>query len=735
MFTKKNLGIIAFLVIIVLCLGIANAESYSTVNQYNQVVQYTISSDVAQYLGGNAHVPPYWAINFNLLTNPSVILYYYNCSGVGVTQQGTFTFNYGGDVIINGTYGILYGNIAYGSKGYSNELYLYPTSYNSHGHTGTILATSTFSPAINSANIPMYGDNTGKLSTTTNPFISYTDQYQAFTNGGTYATNDMLSSSVNISMNNNFNPNFITINFSKMGNYSLNAIYNGNTNALLWQESGSSNGADALATVNYQPIVIQSTFFSTHTVNSLIYFSATGNLPPAYSVAVSPTNPIVNQTITPTINNNGILLSGAGLNALQYILLQDTSTDDPNLYVNLPSGSIGYDIVKQSNGTWQYNSGGNFVGNLGTTLVLPSFALSQKGLHNISVEIVDNNGVAYYGYVPITVQGTPDYINLKIRPYDQITGAAIEYATYNIYNPLPVGWRNTTLTHKTYLITPVSFGQNYGIQISADNYQTSIYKNLGINFQNGFLASQIGTTADYMIPMYPSSNTIGAGNTTITAVVLNSQTKNGIVNAPVTVTSTTNNISYTQTIYTGLSSAATFIVPQNNNYQITTSFPSFTTGTSIVTVVTQPININLMLDPIVTPTITSVITVPTTITPIPTIASQGIGNITNGTSGANGNGVCLINAQGLSPLDQLKNFAACNGVKTESNQNLLLGLMLVGLFGIIGGKVGKGLGFIAGVAAGYVGALVLGLMPLWTFFAFLIIAGLIIGSKIVLSKE
>jgi hypothetical protein len=75
-------------------------------------------------------------------------------------------------------------------------------------------------------------------------------------------------------------------------------------------------------------------------------------------------------------------------------------------------------------------------------------------------------------------------------------------------------------------------------------------------------------------------------------------------------------------------------------------------------------------------------------------------------------------------------YIACWGANDRYTQNLILASLIIIVFMFFGARYGKGLGAAIGAAAGFVISVAMNLIPLWVFFAMVIITGLIFGLRL-----
>ena len=221
--------------------------------------------------------------------------------------------------------------------------------------------------------------------------------------------------------------------------------------------------------------------------------------------------------------------------------------------------------------------------------------------------------------------------------------------------------------------------------------------------------------------MIPSNQNLGINNVSLTVNTINSQSLTGLVGASVTVNG--------QTQLSSLFGSAIFTVPTNTTYSVKGSLSGFVPSSQTVVVGSSNAVVTLYMAPVVTTTVT----IPVTTTTINTTGNYNaiVGSNTKGVT-CNPNYATTGNLSNLVGL--LQNDAACAGVQTQQNQNGLIAMGICIVLVLIGAEKGKGLGAVVGAIIGYVAALLMGLIPMWSLFAFCVLAGLVFAAKIVLSQ-
>jgi hypothetical protein len=260
----------------------------------------------------------------------------------------------------------------------------------------------------------------------------------------------------------------------------------------------------------------------------------------------------------------------------------------------------------------------------------------------------------------------------------------------------------------------------------------------------GHKEGYINNSIDFTVPLDPSitdgsygavvfvkltpENVITTGNTSVTVYVSDKETFFPIPNVAVYMTG------YSAPKFSGTSGeSVTFVVPQNTTFTATGIKDGYCSATQTKNTSS---NIYLMVDLYlkygscigVTPTHTPIPNA--TGTPTPKITPIHMGNQTITTCNRN---ITLFSSN-VSYVDRGLNEVACAGFNDENQQKLALACFIIIVFGLIFGKVAGGAGILAGVGIGVIIAIAAGVLDAWIFFAFIIIAALLIGAKIFLSS-
>ena len=649
----------------------------------------------------------YWGINFDKLTSPSAFVWQ---GHTGYTtnspSSGIFTMYYGANVIGTGNYEIDVGSFS-GLGADSAQLALIFTHFDKGSYTGTQNIRVTYYPDASLSFTS--GSNVGYPAPTNSPLwfnANLEPGAYNYPTKGYYILNDYQNAKNSYILTSNLSQNLINVQFFKDNTSTINTVFS-QTGTILWSDSGFSyNLVDKSLYIQYQPIILQMNWGG-HIVNSSLFYVPINS----YQVSYTPVTPTPNQTITNTLSS----LTDSSLSKLQTIIISSKYNDGGDLVHKYFIPTNGYsnqtiEYQKQDNGTWQHwVDDVGFEGNDGLTAPYTfSYTLPVSGSWNITTTLMDTSGNEYNIYTPITVSGDVGTLIYGIYPVDTITGNFLTGQYVSLKNMQTGKWTNVTSNTVTACNFLVSKGQYTWVVTGTGAYSGQIYSG----------GDLIDSNYAQNVPMQ-RNDLISATNGTVIFYVVDSnlQPIEGVlVSLPL----------QGLTGYTSVSGLVTFYPPFNTTepYSISKSGYQGLSGSVAVTPATNPVYLNKMMSAL------SVVTVaPTTIAVTPT-PNMGIGNGSAGTSGIYGNGTCILNPpETASFIDKLKNMAACNGVKSESSQNIIIGCGIILFFAAIGARAAKGIGAVVTACIAYVGCLALGLMPLWTIITFFIIAGVLFAIK------
>lgn len=302
--------------------------------------------------------------------------------------------------------------------------------------------------------------------------------------------------------------------------------------------------------------------------------------------------------------------------------------------------------------------------------------------------------------------------NVKVRNQDAYTGGALLFSTISLRDDINNVWYNVTAQTGEYDFS-IPANKQVTIYSTASGYQ-NLLKNAttpvnGVIHQNMYASGYLGDVGKTQLIVYTRS----APTSTISSQSLSE------------VYTTINQINQTLIKSDYSSSIGNVIFSANIStvYTITASKTGYTTvSQTINTAAINPYEVYLYLtnNNVIQPTYTP--TPYPTLTPITTLIGGGIKNTTSAVCG---------NVDGSTNIvDLFKSNIACWGVSDRFSQDLAFAALIIAFFAFIMSKYGKGLGAIVGAALGFVLSLAAGLIPVWIFFAFVIIAGLIFGLKL-----
>ena len=430
-------------------------------------------------------------------------------------------------------------------------------------------------------------------------------------------------------------------------------------------------------------------------------YSANTTSTGGYTLVVSPATVNYNQNFTITLSSD--TGNFTGIKEVRYGWNQSGKTD---LIYDLNNYPLDYYL---NAGTWYQYDGSSFSINKGASLPNPISLLPAKfGTGDFTIDaylIKDDNQVIHVSDT-LTVTST-NYQTLTIQAIDFNDGYIVSSAHINVLDIAPNIWENKSAGGEKIFNYP--YGRNLYIDINSSAYYTSTKNYTVTNTPNNTI----------QIVMYRGITT-PAGNVTLRVNVMDTQ-GGYLNNAKVTVL---NDDSYfdSQSQYTNYAGIATFLVLPTTDYAISVSKSGYLSagklensgadGTTKDTTIVLSVGAN----PTATPT------------PQPTATGQYIGNI-------GGSNLTPVTCQAQLPkgatiLDSVRNNIACAGIQSGQNQGIAIAILIIFVLAIIGGKYGKGIGVVMGMGAGYVISLAMNLIPLWTFIALLVIAGIIFSAKI-----
>jgi hypothetical protein len=304
---------------------------------------------------------------------------------------------------------------------------------------------------------------------------------------------------------------------------------------------------------------------------------------------------------------------------------------------------------------------------------------------------------------------------MQINCLDASSGSLIQNGNTQLYiqNTYSGSWLNVTVPTGKYNYTSLK-GSSINLYGTSPNYVASNNYNIPV-------------TDNTVYNMYfgQVNNSLSINQSQITYTVIDAISNAPLAGATITEVNASRGLS--GSAITGPSGTYTelYTTTSNTSFTVTTTdSPNYYGDVRQVNVYTsgnQFITIPLQRVSQITPTYTAV---------TPTVAP------TNGINGQPVNGTAWIcGAPYTNIVDQLGSFAACWGITDRTAQNLALAAIIIIIFALLLAKYGKAAGAIVGASVGFIISLVAGLIPVWAFFALVIIAGLLFAVKLIGSEK
>lgn len=298
---------------------------------------------------------------------------------------------------------------------------------------------------------------------------------------------------------------------------------------------------------------------------------------------------------------------------------------------------------------------------------------------------------------------------IKYRVADAYTGGLIGFSKINFKNELTSIWYNITAQTGEYQFD-IPVGVPYTVNCQASGYQNITQSDIvGINTTKTchmYASGYVGSLNKTQLIIYTNSVPIGNGNSL------------PIADAYVTVTQLNESISKSD--YSDTNGITRLSANVSTKYTITGSKVGYLSASQTIdTMSVNPYEVYLFLGNPYTTTSITYTPIPTA-TVRPTLIGGGERNLTSAICGAESTNI----------VQMFKNHIACWGVEERTAQDLVLAGIIIAFFAFVMSKWGKGLGAIIGASVGFILSLAAGLIPVWAFFALVIIAGLIFGLKL-----
>ena len=298
-----------------------------------------------------------------------------------------------------------------------------------------------------------------------------------------------------------------------------------------------------------------------------------------------------------------------------------------------------------------------------------------------------------------------------VKVQDAHTGGALQFSLISLKNELTSIWFNTTAQTGQYVFT-IAPSTPMTIYCNASGYQDRTYTGVisGVNtvsFCNMMASGYVGDLGKTEIIVYTRSVPVGSGSSQV------------IPNVYVSLTQLNQTITKSDYSSTG-DGIVRFSANISTAYTITASKTGWLSASQTInTGAINPYEVYLYLGNPYTTTQFTYTPIPTP-SAVQTLIGGGNRNMTAAVCGAESNNI----------VQMFKNHIACWGVEERIVQDLVLAGIIIAFFAFVLSKWGKGLGAMIGASVGFILSLAAGLIPVWAFFALVIIAGLIFGLKL-----
>jgi hypothetical protein len=289
---------------------------------------------------------------------------------------------------------------------------------------------------------------------------------------------------------------------------------------------------------------------------------------------------------------------------------------------------------------------------------------------------------------------------------DAENGYTIGGATISLWDNYHKEWKNKTAATGAIAISasgtngeyPITVGTNYTLCGSANGYSDYCTDPFRFKLEND--------KVPFILPL-SLLGVAPSGNFTTTIKIIDYDTRYPIAGAAITLSNGQGVTTNTQGVAKLISPAGSYTISAyKDGYAGSTQTLTGADGQSVA------VNFELMKGtsyPTLTPTPSPTLTY---------IGGQPIGEPA----------VCGISDGTI--FGYMLAYIACWGADDRYTQNLILASLVIIVFMFFGARYGKGLGAAIGAAAGFVISVAMNLIPLWVFFAMVIITGLIFGLRL-----
>lgn len=430
------------------------------------------------------------------------------------------------------------------------------------------------------------------------------------------------------------------------------------------------------------------------------------DIPTTYYLDVVPISGSINDNFTYKISS-----STGYLTDIKYIDLMD-GTNGTNTNLINPLGNYYHNYLKNNSGYWnaynptilnEYGTYGGYVTNIGTTLPnnLP-FKFKQGGNRTVKIVLIDTSEKEYIAYAYVNINDAGKY-SVNLYPIDYVNNNFISGATISVQSYPERVWSNITIysPEDAHWLLNLGF---YNIFASATGYKDKYWGALYVNEDKS-----------EQIVLYPEDTTTGdITNSTVYIGV-----KDGIKLTPISGAIVSVNLGGGNT-KTSNSGVAVFILQNGTKYEVTASVSGYQSTKVTFTPNAASYSFDIAMG--------SSGVVPTAITPIPIATATYAPVITPAKWDNKNKTSCqIVMPDNATPIQRLMNGVSCLGVENSQDQSLALAGLIVMIFVAAGAKYGKGIGAAVGSVCGFILSLAAGLIPVWVFFALLLILGLVLA--------
>ena len=496
----------------------------------------------------------------------------------------------------------------------------------------------------------------------------------------------------------------------------------------------SKTGTDYLAVVGQDYSVGFYIPAKTKIYNSTEYYYPIIGGTDVFNLTVSPVTSKINTALTATLsvdNSSGFDV----IRAIDYHAFDATGTKVDFFESGSSSNHLNY--VKRLGIWYGWNSNsGDFTNVKGVTFPeTVSISFTHTGNYSVAAYVYSgaSSEYLYEAIYPTRIQITDtdnaQKYNLLLQTTDATNNQFLSSPTYGVKNLVSNTWQNVTgnAIDSSYNF-PLNSGTPVGVWITKTGYTPA-------NFTTIVNGNNIITT-----PLTPTALPILASNLTYTNLLVNLKfTNDGVQyypldNARISVeTLDPAEPIKKQIAYTNSAGVAYFrALNQTHNHTqtyasvITSVIPNYKTVSKSIIPTGNLVTTDLwtQANQIIIPTNQPTLIPTTSPTVNPTVTGIG-GTVKNNTAA-----VCGAPTGTTNIVDIFKANIACWGVSDRFSQDLAFAALIILFCAFLLSKYGKGLGAIVGGAIGFVIALAANLIPLWVFFALVVIAGLIFGLKL-----